>query len=238
MAQDFIVVHESEVEPSPDHLSSVEAAALPVVGLTAWRALVTKSENALPGRNILITGIGGGVALQALQFAVAKGCRVWVTSGDKAKIKRAVAMGACGGAIYKEDGWENNLLKQLPPKRLYFDAIIDGAGGDIIAKATCLLKPGGIVSCYGMTVGPRMDWLMSAVLRNIEIRGSTMGSRLEFRDMVDFVRQERIRPVVSRSIKGLDSLDAINGMFDDLRDGRQFGKLVLEISSEETSSRL
>ena len=59
------------------------------MGLTAWRALVTKSGGAAPGRNVLVTGIGGGVALAALQFAVALGCRVWVTSGDDAKIARA-----------------------------------------------------------------------------------------------------------------------------------------------------
>lgn len=88
-AQDYVVAPAAEVEPLPPHLSPVEGAALPLVGLTAWRALVTKTANALPGRNILITGIGGGVALQALQFAVALGCRVWVTSGDDAKIARA-----------------------------------------------------------------------------------------------------------------------------------------------------
>ncbi|KAM0326524.1 hypothetical protein ACHAQA_006393 [Verticillium albo-atrum] len=238
MAQDYIVVHESEVEPSPAHLSPVEAAALPVVGLTAWRALVTKSGNALPGRNILITGIGGGVALQTLQIAVAKGCQVWVTSGDETKIVRAKAMGASGGVLYKEAEWEKALLRQLPISRPYFDAIIDGAGGDIVAKAVRLLKPGGVISCYGMTVAPRMDWLMPAVLRNLEVRGSTMGSRAEFKAMVDFVRQERIIPVVSRTVKGLDNLGAIDGMFDDLRDGKQFGKLVLEINSDSLSPKL
>lgn len=238
MAQDYIVVHESEVEPAPSHLSAAEGAALPVVGLTAWRSLVTKSENALPGRNILITGIGGGVALQALQFAVAKGCNVWVTSGNEAKITRAVAMGARGGVLYRQDGWEKALAKQLPLSRPYFDAIVDGAGGDIVEKAVRLLKPGGVISCYGMTLGPRMEWLMPAVLRNIELKGSTMGSRAEFKDMVDFVRREKIRPVVSRIVKGLENLEAINDLFEDLRDGKQFGKLIIEISSDSVSPKL
>lgn len=238
MAQDYVVVHESEVEPSPDHLSSIESAALPVVGLTAWRALVTKSGNAFPGRNILITGIGGGVALMALQLAVAKGCNVWVTSGEETKLEKAKVLGARGGVVYKNAGWETSLAKQLPSSRTYFDAVIDGAGGDIIAKAIRLLKPGGVVSCYGMTVSPKMDWLMPAVLRNLELRGSTMGSRTEFKDIVKFVQQMGIKPVVSRSVKGLDNFEAIEGLFDDLREGKQFGKLVIEISPESASPKL
>lgn len=238
MAQDYIVVHECEVEPTPSHLSAAEAAALPVVGLTAWRALVTKSGNARRGQNILVTGIGGGVALQTLQFAIAKGCNVWVTSGDETKITKAVTMGARGGVRYKQAGWEKALAMQLPSSRPYLDAIIDGAGGDIMAKAVRLLKPGGVVSCYGMTVSPRMDWLMPAVLRNLELRGSTMGSRAEFKDMVDFVRQEKIKPMVSKIVKGLDDLQAIERLFDDLRDGNQFGKLVIEISPDTGKAKL
>ncbi|CVL03641.1 related to alcohol dehydrogenase [Fusarium proliferatum] len=242
-AQDYIVVHESEVEPAPKHLSPTEAAALPLVGLTGWRALVTKSGgNAEPGRNILITGIGGGVALQVLQFAVARGCNVWVTSGDEAKIHRAVQLGARGGVLYRNYDWDKELLALLPASRPYIDAIIDGAGGDIVRRGVRLLRTGGIISSYGMTVAPKMDWLMQAVMKNIELHGSTMGSREEFREMIEFVRQHRIKPVVSRTVKGLDNLDAIDGLFQDIRDAKQFGKLVIEISSpgngETMSSKL
>ncbi|ORY63252.1 uncharacterized protein BCR38DRAFT_458450 [Pseudomassariella vexata] len=238
-AQDYIVVHESEVEPAPEHLSPAEGAALPLVGLTGWRALVTKSGNALPGRNILVTGIGGGVALQVLQFGVALGCHVYVTSGDEAKVEKARRMGAKGGVIYKKKDWEKELQTLLPEDRPYLDAVIDGAGGDIVGKATRILKPGGVISCYGMTVAPKMDWMMQAVLKNIELRGSTMGSRTEFKDMVDFVGKKKIKPIVSRTVKGLDNLEAIDGLYEDMRDGKQFGKLVIEISSDnEPSSKL
>jgi NADPH:quinone reductase-like Zn-dependent oxidoreductase len=238
-AQDYIVVHETEVEPCPPHLSPAEGAALPLVGLTGWRAFVTKSGNAKPGRNILITGIGGGVALQVLQFAVAMGCNVFVTSGDQAKIDKACAMGAKGGVIYKDAAWDKELLKKLPADRPFVDAVIDGAGGDIVLKATKVLKPGGVISCYGMTVSPKMDWLMQAVLKNVELKGSTMGSRVEFKEMVDFVREKKIKPIVSRTVKGLDNLDGINGLFEDIRVGKQFGKLVIEITGDsDTSSKL
>lgn len=236
-AQEFIVCSEEDVEAAPAHLSAVEGAALPLAGLTGWRALVTKTgDNAAPGRNLLVTGIGGGVALQVLQFAVALGCNVWVTSGDQDKIEKAVKMGAKGGVSYREKDWDKTLLKKLPKDRPFLDAVIDGAGGDIVAKASRLLKAGGIISQYGMTVSPKMEWSMQAVLKNIELKGSTMGSREEFRQMVKFVQEKQIRPVISKVVKGLRNAEGIDSLFADMKDGKQFGKLVIEISSEAGSS--
>ncbi|KAF3360919.1 Fructose-1,6-bisphosphatase [Verticillium dahliae VDG1] len=208
MAQDYIVVAADEVEPAPSHLSPAEGAALPVVGLTAWRAFVTKSGNALPGRNILVTGIGGGVALS---------------------IERAKKLGAAGGVNYKTDSrWEKTLATKLPADRPYLDAVIDGAGGDLIARSVRLLKAGGVISQYGMTVAPKMEWNMQAVLKNIDLKGSTMGSRLEFRDMIAFVGEKKLVPVVSRVVKGLTNIEGIESLFRDMDEGKQFGKLVIE----------
>jgi NADPH:quinone reductase-like Zn-dependent oxidoreductase len=148
-AQDVLCVPESEVEEAPEHLSDAEAAALPLTGLTAWRAFVVKSGNAVAGRNILVTGIGGGVALSVLQFAVAKGCRVFVTSGSEEKIQRAREMGAVGGVNYKKGDWEKELMKLLPRDRPYLDAIIDGAGGDICARTLKALKVYFPACCRG-----------------------------------------------------------------------------------------
>jgi len=236
--QEVLCVHEDEVEEAPKNLSPAEAAALPLTGLTGWRALMSKSGNAEKGRNILITGIGGGVALNVLQFAVALGANTYVTSGSQDKLDKAKAIGAKGGVSYKDEAWEKELKKQLPKDRLYLDAIIDGAGGNIIAKAARLLKPGGVVVQYGMTVGPKMDWSMNAVLLNLELRGSTMGSRKEFRDMVAFVKEKNIKPIVSRTVKGIDNLKDIDGLFDDIKNGSQFGKLVIELGDDGTSSKL
>jgi NADPH:quinone reductase-like Zn-dependent oxidoreductase len=233
-AQEYIAVPEDEVVLAPTGLSAAEAAALPLAGLTAWRALMIKSGNESRGRNILVTGIGGGVALNVLQFAVAKGCNVYVTSGDQKKIDIAKQMGAKGGVNYKTPKWERELQELLPEERPYLDAIIDGAGGDIVAKSLKLLKSGGVISQYGMTLGPRMDWKMSAVLRNIDLRGATMGSKVEFRDMVAFVDEHKIKPVVSKVVRGLWDLEAVDGLFEEMRGGKQFGKLVIEIDEDET----
>jgi len=232
---EVVLMEAGELEEAPVHLSDAEAAALPLTGLTAWRAFFTKSGNAKPGRNILITGIGGGVALMVLLFAVAQGCNVFVSSGSEEKLAKAKELGAANGVNYKEEGWEKKLLEMLPKSRKYLDAIIDGAGGDIVSKGTRLLKTGGVISIYGMTTSPKMPWLMSAVLKNQEVRGSTMGSRKEFADMVEFVNKKNLKPVVSRVVNGLD-IAAIDVLFDDMANASQFGKLVVELSSSGASN--
>ncbi|CEL00588.1 Putative Alcohol dehydrogenase [Aspergillus calidoustus] len=236
--QEYITIEESEVEEAPEHLSDAEAAALPLAGLTAWRATVVKAgeRNTGKGAAVLITGIGGGVALFALQFAVAQGADVYVTSSSEEKIKKSLELGAKAGVSYKEDGWEKKLLGLLPKGKKNFDAVIDGAGGDSIEKSVRLLKAGGVLSIYGMTVSPVMPFLMQAVLKNIDVRGSTMGSRKEFKDMVDFVKTHKVRPVVSRVVQSdLSDIAALDGLFQDMKEGKQFGKLVLEFGKSSGS---
>ncbi|KAJ9608149.1 hypothetical protein H2200_007137 [Cladophialophora chaetospira] len=230
--QEYMCIDQGELEEAPEHLSSVEAAAFVLTGLTAWRAVMVKcgEHNLKPGKNILVTGTGGGVALFALEFARAAGANVFVTSSSEEKIKKAVALGAKGGINYKEDGWDKKLLASLPAENKQLDAIVDGAGGDVIS-------PGGVISVYGMTISPKMPFLMQAVLKNIEVKGSTMGSRKEFKDMVNFIRTNKVKPVVSRVVQGFD-LDAIDGLFEDMKKGSQFGKLVVEVSKEGADSKL
>ncbi|KAL2851805.1 hypothetical protein BJX68DRAFT_254777 [Aspergillus pseudodeflectus] len=238
--QEYITIEESEVEEAPEHLSDAEAAALPLAGLTAWRATVVKAgeRNTGKGAAVLITGIGGGVALFALQFAVAQGADVYVTSSSEEKIKKSLELGAKAGVSYKEDGWEKKLLGLLPKGKKNFDAVIDGAGGDSIEKSVRLLKAGGVLSIYGMTVSPVMPFLMQAVLKNIDVRGSTMGSRKEFKDMVDFVKTHKVRPVVSRVVQSeLSDIAALDGLFQDMKEGKQFGKLVLEFGKSSGISQ-
>ncbi|RCI10419.1 hypothetical protein L249_4411 [Ophiocordyceps polyrhachis-furcata BCC 54312] len=232
-AREYMVLPACEVEVAPGHLSAVEAAALPLAGLTAWRAVVSKAR-VKRGQNVLVTGVGGGVALQALQFVVAFGARAFVTSGEDVKISRAVTThGATAGVSYRLPDWDGRLRSLLPKERPYLDAVIDGAGGDVIGRSLTLLRSGGVVVQYGMTLAPTMDWTMRAVLANVELKGSTGGSRREFADMVAFVAEKRIRPVVWRSVRGLGRLEAIDGLFEDMDAGRQFGKLVIEIGVDD-----
>lgn len=230
------VSDESELEEAPSHLGDYEAAALPLAGLTAFRATHTKAREAMAsGKNVLITGIGGGVAIMAMLFAVGAGANVYVSSGSAEKIEKAVKMGAKGGVSYKEKGWEKKLVELLPKERKQLDAIIDGAGGEIVNAGARLLKPGGVISIYGMTTGPKMPFIMPAVLKNIEVRGSTMGSRKEFKDMVTFVRENKLKPIVSKVAKGLDNIKDIDALFDEMKNGSQFGKLVIQIEGGGSS---
>jgi NADPH:quinone reductase-like Zn-dependent oxidoreductase len=137
---EVVTINASELEEAPSHLSDVEAAALPLTGLTAWRALNTKSGNLQKGRNILVTGIGGGVALMALSIATAAGANVYVSSSSEEKLQKAKALGAKGVVNYRKDSWEKDLLSQLPAESPYLDATIDGAGGDVVAKGVKMLK--------------------------------------------------------------------------------------------------
>ncbi|KAL2863701.1 MDR/zinc-dependent alcohol dehydrogenase-like family protein [Aspergillus lucknowensis] len=91
---------EGRALPRASLVSPIEGAALPLAGLTGWRALVTKRGNAKAGRKVLVTGVGGGVALQVLDFGVAMGGNVYVTSGCEEKIEKAVELGARGGVNY------------------------------------------------------------------------------------------------------------------------------------------
>jgi D-arabinose 1-dehydrogenase-like Zn-dependent alcohol dehydrogenase len=88
-----------------------------------------------------------------------------------------------------------------------------------------------------MTTSPKMPFSMPAVLANIEVRGSTMGSRKEFADMVQFVREKKIKPIVSRSVHGLD-VEKIDGLFEDMKSASQFGKLVVTLGDDGGKSKL
>ncbi|KAF9940825.1 hypothetical protein BGZ67_006676 [Mortierella alpina] len=226
---EYYAARQEDIFKVPDHLTDAEAAALPLAGLTAYRAVFTKGQVA-QGQNVLITGIGGGVALMALAFCVAASANVYVTSSDEGKIAKAVRLGARGGVNYKEEKWGNG-LQRLAGGEL-FDVVIDGAGGDGVKTFTQILRLGGIIVSYGMTVKPKVDYTMAAVLRNIEIRGSTMGSRLEFEQMLDYVSKHKLRPVVSQVWHGLESAEEA---FEVMKKGSQFGKLVLSL---KTASKL
>lgn len=217
-----IVVAADRAVDKPAHMSMTEAAALPLAGLTAFRVLFSRCD-AKAGEKVLISGVGGGVALFACQFAIAAGCEVYVTSGSPEKIAKAVAMGAAGGANYKEADWAKSLKKTTGG----FDVIIDSAGGKGFADLIKLTKRGARVGLYGGTRGNWQDVSPQIVFFNqIDIRGSTMGSDQDFTDMVGFVGKHKIKPIVDASFPLAQGNQAIARMDN----GEQFGKIVLTIN--------
>ena len=121
---EFLVVDEDRIHPKPGHLTSEQAAALPLGGLTAFRACFTHGQIG-PGKKVLVTGIGGGVALYALQFSNAVGAEVFVSSSSDAKIQKATGLGAKAGFNYRNKDWVKEAASVSG-----FDVIIDSAGGD------------------------------------------------------------------------------------------------------------
>ena len=227
---EYIVVDARYLHLKPTHLSFEQAAALPLAGLTAWRALMTRanlqSKLSTPEK-VLITGIGGGVALYALQFAVAAGAEVWVTSGSDDKIDRAKELGAEGGVNYRQPDWYKTLLTQTGGGRSgYFDIIIDSAGGPGFTKLIDLAAPGGRIVFFGGTTGTITDIVPAKVFfKQLSIFGTTMGTQAEFSDMVLQVMTQQITPIVDEVFP----LKSAQQAFDKLNQGNQFGKIVLTI---------
>jgi len=214
-----IVIPVTNLAPKPMHLSWEEAAALPLAGLTAWRALFTRAH-LKAGERVLVTGVGGGAALLALQFAVAAGAQVWVTSGSAEKIARAKTLGAAGGVNYRDADWAAALEKQAGR----FDVIVDSAGGEGFARLIDLTAPGGRLVFFGATTGnPTGLDLRKCFFRQINLLGTTMGSPADFAGMTAFVAQHKIVPMVDRVF----ALDAADAALRHMEAGAQFGKIVL-----------
>lgn len=228
---EYITIPARYVYHKPAHLSFEQAAALPLAGLTAWRALMTRAAlhtNGTPER-VLITGIGGGAALFALQYAVASKAEVWVTSGSDEKLERAKALGAKGGVNYRDPEWPKTLMAQTGGGRTgYFDVIIDSAGGPGFAKLIDVAAPGGRIAFFGGTTGNWTDIVPAkAFFKQIDIHGSTMGTDREFADMVSFVGRHQLVPVVDEVFALADAERALRKMDA----GQQFGKLVLRVGA-------
>ncbi|KAJ6539836.1 NAD(P)-binding protein [Mycena vulgaris] len=234
---EYVVVQRGEVIPTPSHLTDEQIAAWPLAGLTAWRSIAVLAR-VEAGQNILITGIGGGVALLALQLCIAMGASVYVTSGNASKIAKAVALGAMGGAIYKDDAWPAQLAAQLKkntPARPTFDAVIDSGGAEIMGRVSAHLKLGGRVVCYGMTAAPTISMTMREVMRNQQLLGTMMGSRVDLAAATAFLAQHKIVPVVSTVLPGLEAAER---GFEMMKTGEQFGKIVIKVGGEKGQARL
>jgi len=217
---EMISVPAHRVHPIPEHLTFEQAAALPLAGLTAYRAVFTKGL-IQSGNTVLITGIGGGVALMAMQFALAAGAKVYVTSGSQTKIDKAMQLGASGGALYTDVNWAKNLIGEIPNG---FDCIIDSAGGPEWSNVTSLITMGGRLVFYGATLGNVPDLSLQRLFwKQITICGSTMGNDAEFEMMLHFCEHHRIVPIID----SMFSIDIAELAFTHLDKGQQFGKIIL-----------
>ncbi|KAI0345388.1 NAD(P)-binding protein [Trametopsis cervina] len=228
----YVVVEREHVIETPEHLDDEHIAAWPVGGVTAWRA-VSVNAQVKEGDNVLITGIGGGVALVALQLCLALKANVYVSSGSEEKIRKAVELGAKGGVNYKNKDWPDQLQKLLEKhsgKGAQLSSAIDSGGGDLMAQLGKVLKGNGKVVCYGMTANPKITFTIREVLKNQQLLGSTMGSRQDLIDATQFIAKHKIVPIVSHVLDGLESAEE---GFQLLQQGAQFGKIVIRLRHDD-----
>lgn len=207
----------------PAALSFEEAAAIPLAGLTAYRAVVSRSQ-VRAGETVLVTGIGGGVSTFALQIAVHLGARVFVTSGSDAKLARARELGAAGGANYRTQDWAREIMELCGGEGP--DVVIDSVAGKTFAQAIDILKTGGRIVNYGATTGPVNEFsLRSMFWKQITVLGTTMGSPREFAAMVKLYDSGSLRPVVDKIFPLAEAAAAHRRM----EEAGQFGKIVLSM---------
>ncbi|HLV26570.1 MAG TPA: zinc-binding dehydrogenase [Gemmatimonadales bacterium] len=218
---DFLVVPEWNVRTIPPSIPSNLAAAFPLATLTAWRMIVTRAR-VEPRDEVLIWGIGGGVAIAALQICKLIGARVWVTSSSEEKLARARELGA--------DETINHATQDVPrlvragtPRR-GADVVVDSVGEATWDRSLHALARGGRLVTCGGTSGPslhmdvrRLFWYQWNIL------GSTMGNDEEFAAITAELSRGRLLPPIDRVFPMSEGRSA----FEYLQSGGQFGKVVL-----------
>lgn len=221
---EFVAVPAENVLPKPAHLTWQEAAALPLAYATAWRMLFTRARLGA-GETLLIHGIGGGVALAALQLGKIAGARVIVTSSSADKLERAKALGADHGELYSGGDLAARLLAATGGRGA--DVILDTVGAATWPVNFEVARKGGRIVHCGVTTGALAETNISALYwKQLTLLGSTMASREDFRRLLAAVAASGMRPVIDR-VFPLAEAQATQALMER---GGQFGKLVLTVS--------
>jgi NADPH:quinone reductase-like Zn-dependent oxidoreductase len=207
--------------PKPRGLNWAEAAALPLVGVTTYRALFVRGR-LHEGESMLVVGAGGGIATMASALAVAAGASITVTSSSADTIERAVSAGARGGVLHNEPGWPEH-ARAMSPNNAGFDLVLDPVGR--WSESVRALRPGGRLVVLGANAAQtaQMD-VRSFYFGQFDLLGTTMGSSRDFAGLLDMIDRCSVRaPVIDREFP----LDRAAKAHEYLEGGRTFGKCVL-----------
>ncbi|MFP4052587.1 MAG: zinc-binding dehydrogenase [Phycisphaerae bacterium] len=210
--------------PKPVYLTFEEAAALPLARVTAYRMLVTRAKFR-PGETVLIHGIGGGVAIDALQLTLAGGGVAIVTSSHDWKLDRAREMGAQETINYATEDVAKRAREITGGRGV--DICFDTVGAATFQTNFQAVRKGGRIVHCGVTTGASAEINIQALYWNqISLMGSTMGSRNDFREMLALVSATHVKPVID-SVGPLEDVAELTARMEA---GDQFGKLVLKIA--------
>ena len=218
-----VVVPDANLLPYPEPLPFTEAAAIPLVFLTAWQMVVEKAQVS-PGQTVLVQAAGSGVSSAAIQIAKLLGARVITTTSTEEKAARARELGADHVVNYMKEDFVAE-CKKLTGKR-GVDVVIDHVGGDVFAKSVLAATRGGRIVTCGATAGfkPDLD-LRQVFFRQIEILGSTMGSKGSLFRILELVKEKKLRPIVDRTFPLFEAKEAHKV----LEERKAFGKVVLTV---------
>jgi NADPH:quinone reductase-like Zn-dependent oxidoreductase len=220
---EYVRVPASNCYPIPQGLSFEEAAAFPLVYATTWRMLVSDAE-LKPGESVLILGAGGGIATAALQVAASIGAHIIVTSRSDDKLTMAKKLGAEHGINSRTADFARE-VRNLTNKR-GVDVAVDCVGGDGWVKSFAALTKGGRLVTCGATAGANSQADLRRLFWNhLKIFGSMVGSREEFRQVLNFMSITRTKPIVDQVFSLKDAARAQQRM----EAGQQFGKIVLSM---------
>jgi zinc-binding alcohol dehydrogenase/oxidoreductase len=207
--------------PKPVGMSWAEAAALPLVGVTTYRALFARGR-LRAGESMLVIGAGGGIATMAIALAVAAGADITVTSSSTETIEHAVAEGVRGGVLHSETDWPDH-ARAMSPDNAGFDLILDPVGR--WNESVRALRPGGRLVVLGANAAQTapMD-VRSFYFGQFDLLGTTMGSNRDFVGLLNMIDRCSVRPpVIDREFP----LDRAAEAHEYLENGRNFGKCVL-----------
>lgn len=218
---EYVVVNVDRLHEKPNYLTAEQAAALPLSGMTAYNALFNKGK-VESGMNVLISGVGGGVAQFAFLFALAAGANVYVTSSKADVLETCKKLGAKDGINYTTE----NAIKQFSKTVGGFDIIIDSACGDGMNELISTLRPTGKYVFYGATRGlPTALNMRQIFWSHLQILGSTMGSDDDFNKMIDLCNEHQIKPILDKTF----DFDNAVAAFDRMKNSSQFGKIIVKV---------
>ena len=205
----------------PEGFSFEEAAAAPLTFLTAWRMLVTRAR-LRAGEDILVLGASGGVGTAAVQIAKLAGARVFATAGSGEKLQRLEELGADELINYRDVDFSKEVYKRTGKRGV--DVVVENVGEATFKGSVRALRKGGRLVTCGATTGPKGEVDLRLLFWNqVELIGSTMGTRAEFDAVMNLVWQRKLAPIVHRTFPLSEAQAAQEAM----RDGDFFGKLVL-----------
>ena len=218
-----IVVPGANVIKMPDHITHKEAAAISLVGITAWHMLITKG-NLQPGEDVLIVGAGGGVNSAAIQIAKLAGARVFVVGSNADKLTRAEQLGADVLIDRSQRDW-SKAVYSLTNKR-GVDVVVDNVGRDTWSGSIRALRRGGRMLVVGNTSGPHYDLDIRYIfVKHLSILGSTMGTRDDYATMIKLFFDGKLKAVIGEQL----SLAEGRAAQEMLAEGKVFGKIVLMV---------